>query len=108
MENGKATAATVSLTAGRAAAVDEIVEFLMWPLKDTRRTFQVIVRFDPDDRGAGLARRHLEKLRGLVADRLKRAVLNRDTVYSDLEPKSDKTLAQRIADGTCVRYYPLR
>ena len=108
MTGGGATAVTVARTEGRAAAVDEIVDFLTWPESNARRSFQMIARFEADDRGAGLARKHHDNLKGLIADRLKRAALNRDAVTSDLEPRSDRTLAQRLADGTCVRYYPLR
>lgn len=107
-DGGKALGVTITLREGRAAAVDEIVEFLVWSTKDRQRSFQAIARFEGDVKGLGLATRHQEKLQSVAADRLKQPSFGRDPLTSDLEPKSDKAISQRLTDGICVRYYPFR
>ena len=107
-ENSKVLKVTIGLKEGREITADEAVEFLAGADSDVRHTVQVVARFDPDDKGLDLAKRHQKRLQELVAERLKKPPFGRDTIYSDLEPKSDKNINQKIADLTCIRYYPLR
>jgi hypothetical protein len=92
---------------GRDAAADEIAGFMVAADK-TRRSFQVLARFEANDAGAKLVKAHQEKLQGFINVRLQDRVFSLDNCYSDLDPADGKSINQKVAEGTCVIYRPFR
>jgi hypothetical protein len=104
----KVTAVTIEFKDNRDAAADAMAEHLAGGDKKTRRSCQLIARLEPTDAGSKLAKNHQKKLQDFVAVRLKDPVFSRDPCFSDLAPSSGKSLNEKFADGTAVRYLPLR
>jgi len=100
----KVLGVTFKAVQGRDAAMNEIKQFLAGGDGKSTRSYQVLSRFEPSDRGKGLARSHSQVLQQYIDKRLSEPVFLMQPCHSCLD--HTRPADQALAEGTYVIYRP--
>lgn len=104
----KVNGVTIALCEGRDATGEEIANFLIDAGRQVRRSVQFISRFDVTEKNKQRAEAHRAKLQHFVGVRLSEPVFSTKGCYSELESGDKRSINEKLADGTIVRYDPFR
>lgn len=104
----RVTGVNIAHQQSRDDAADEILEFLEGGDGQVRRSYQVLARFEANDRGKTFAGNHQKRLQDYMNVRLKDPSFTKDPCYSDLVGNRVGSINQGLSDGTIIRYVPFK